>query len=204
MGRVVEMVYPHGWVETYHYDAIGQLLKVEDTDPTQKDMKQQKHVYEYDPCGNMTYEYMRGNGTGEATVENFYTYDELHRVINAKENYGNATRTYQYDSLGNLTWETNSNNVTVDYILNNLNQITSSTEDGWKTSTTFSYDARGNLIEELYTKNKKVSVLGAYTYDETNKMVKGVNDIGESSEYLYNGLGALVTNTWIITKNGYG
>ena len=51
-------------------------------------------------CGNMTYEYMRGNGTGEATVENFYTYDALHRVTNAKENYGNASRTYQYDSLG--------------------------------------------------------------------------------------------------------
>lgn len=48
------MEYPHGWVEDYHYDSIGQLLKVEDTDPTQKDMKQQKHVYEYDACGNMT------------------------------------------------------------------------------------------------------------------------------------------------------
>ena len=83
MGRTVKMEYPHGWVEDYHYDSIGQLLKVEDTDPSGKDMKQQKHVYEYDDCGNMTYEYMRGNGTGEATVENFYTYDALHRVTNA-------------------------------------------------------------------------------------------------------------------------
>ena len=29
----------------------------------------------------MTYEYMRGNGTGEATTEVFYTYDELHQVV---------------------------------------------------------------------------------------------------------------------------
>ena len=35
-------------------------------------------------------------------------------------------------------------------------------------------------------------------------MVKGYNALRESSEYLYNGLGALVTNTWVITKNGYG
>ena len=198
MGRTVKMEYPHGWVEDYHYDSIGQLLKVEDTDPSGKDMKQQKHVYEYDDCGNMTYEYMRGNGTGEATVENFYTYDALHRVTNAKENYGNASRTYQYDSLGNLTWETNSNNVTTDYKLNNLNQITEKSSDGWKTHTTFTYDKRGNLIQEQYGKNKKVTSIGTYTYDETNKMVEGVNANAESSSYLYNGLGALVEQTCIM------
>ena len=204
MGRTVKMEYPHGWVEDYHYDSIGQLLKVEDTDPSGKDMKQQKHVYKYDDCGNMTYEYMRGNGTGEATVENFYTYDALHRVTNAKENYGNASRTYQYDSLGNLTWETNSNNVTTDYKLNNLNQITEKSSDGWKAHTTFTYDKRGNLIQEQYGKNKKVTSIGTYTYDETNKMVEGVNANAESSSYLYNGLGALVEQTWVIAKNSYG
>ena len=204
MGRLSRMEYPHGWVEDYHYDSIGQLLKVEDTDPSGKDMKQQKHVYEYDDCGNMVYEYMRGNGTGEATVENTYTYDVLHRIVSVHENYGNDNRSYTYDSLGNLTYETSQGNKSVDYKLNNLNQITSSSDDGWKTSTTYTYDLRGNLIQELYTKNNKQSVTGAYTYDETNKMVKGVNDIGESSEYLYNGLGALVTNTWTIKKNAYG
>ena len=204
MGRLSRMEYPHGWVEDYHYDSIGQLLKVEDTDPSGKDMKQQKHVYEYDDCGNMVYEYMRGNGTGEATVENTYTYDALHRIVSVHENYGNDNRSYTYDSLGNLTYETSQGNKSIDYKLNNLNQITSSSDDGWKTSTTYTYDLRGNLIQELYTKNNKQSVTGAYTYDETNKMVKGVNDIGESSEYLYNGLGALVTNTWTIKKNAYG
>lgn len=86
MGARGEDGVPHGWVEDYHYDSTASWLKVEDTDPSGKDMKQQKHVYEYDDCGNMTYEYMRGNGTGEATVENFYTYDALHRVTNSQEN----------------------------------------------------------------------------------------------------------------------
>ena len=146
MGRTVKMEYPHGWVEDYHYDSIGQLLKVEDTDPTQKDMKQQKHVYEYDACGNMTYEYMRGNGTGEATVENTYTYDALHRVTSVHENYGNDNRSYTYDSLGNLTYETAQGNKSVDYKLNNLNQITSSSDDGWKTSTAYTYDKLTPMI----------------------------------------------------------
>ena len=152
----------------------------------------------------MTYEYMRGNGTGEATVENTYTYDALHRVISAHENYGNKTRTYQYDSFGNLTYETELGNKSVDYKFNNLNQITKKSEDGWNTQSDFTYDRRGNLIQETYTKNSKVSVTVEYTYDETNKMVLGVNELGESSAYLYNGLGVLIENTWVIKKNAYG
>lgn len=35
-------------------------------------------------------------------------------------------------------------------------------------------------------------------------MVLGINDIGESSGYLYNGLGAMVENTWVVKKNAYG
>lgn len=94
MGRLVKMEYPHGWVEEYEYDAVGQLVRVTDSDPSGKDMKQQKHVYEYDACGNLIYEYMRGNGTGEATIENTYTYDALHRLTGAVENYGNQSRSY--------------------------------------------------------------------------------------------------------------
>lgn len=204
MGRITHMDYPDGWQEDYTYDAIGQLLKVEDTDPTQQDLKQQKHACAYDDCGNLTYEYIRGNGTGEATVENTYTYDALHRVVTAHEDYGNKDRAYTYDSLGNLTLETNSNNVTVDYILNNFNQITSSSDDGWDTDTAYTYDNRGNLLQEVYTKNSKQTVTGAYVYGETNKMVSATNDIGEQSLYIYDGLGALVENTWIIKKNAYG
>lgn len=121
----------------------------------------------------MTYEYMRGNGADEATVENFYIYDALYRVTNAKENYGNVSRAYQYDSLGNLTWETNSNNIITSYKINNLKQIAERSSDGWKPHTTLTYDKRGNLIQEQYGKNKKVTGIGTYTYDETNKMIRG-------------------------------
>ena len=49
--------------------------------------------------------------------------------------------------------------------------------------TTSAYDKRGNLILEEYIKDKKVTTAGEYTH---------------------NGLGALMENTWIIVKNGYG
>ena len=57
-------------------------------------------------------------------MKNTYTYDALHRVATAHEEYGNKNRSYEYDSLGNLTYETEQGNKSVDYKLNNLNQIT--------------------------------------------------------------------------------
>ncbi len=92
----------------------------------------------------------------------------------------------------------------MDYKLNNLNQITTKSDDGWKTWTDYSYDKRGNTTRKVYYKNKKALTAGAYDYDESNRMVKGTNDIGEQSIYHFNGLGILATNEWIIKKNAYG
>lgn len=60
----------------------------------------------------------------------------------------------------------------------------------------------GNLAYEEYGKNKQQTRAGEYTFDETNKMVGGVNANGEQSIYTCNGLGALMENTWVIAKNG--
>ena len=198
------MRYPNGWVEYYTYDKMGRLLAVDDTHPSEKPAKTQKHTYEYDANGNMTYEYMRGNGTGQAKNETLYTYDALNRLITAHDDYGNSTRTYTYDSLGNLTYETGVGSHNCDYIYNNLNQQIDRSSDNWNSHTISAYDKRGNLILEEYIKNSKVTTAGAYTYDETNKMVRGINGNAEESIYTYNGLGALMEQTWIIAKNGYG
>ena len=93
MARVTEMRYPNGWVEYYTYDKMGRLLAVDDTHPSEKPAKTQKHTYKYDANGNMVYEYMRGNGTGQAKNETLYTYDALNRLVTAHDNYGNSTRT---------------------------------------------------------------------------------------------------------------
>ena len=204
MARVTEMRYPNGWVEYYTYDKMGRLLAVDDTHPSEKPAKTQKHTYEYDANGNMTYEYMRGNGTGQAKNETLYTYDALNRLITAHDDYGNSTRTYTYDSLGNLTYETGVGSHNCDYIYNNLNQQIDRSSDNWNSHTISAYDKRGNLILEEYIKNSKVTTAGEYTYDETNKLVRGINGNAEESIYTYNGLGALMEQTWIIAKNGYG
>ena len=204
MARVTEMHYPNGWVEYYTYDKMGRILTVDDTHPSEKPAKTQKHTYRYDANGNMVYEYMRGNGTGQAKNETLYTYDALNRLVSAHDNYGNSTRNYTYDSLGNLTFETGMGSHNCDYIYNNLNQQIDRSVDDWKTHTASTYDKRGNLVLEEFGKNKQLTVSSQYEFDETNRMVRGVNGNGEESIYTYNGLGALMEQTWIIAKNGYG
>lgn len=48
MARVAEMRYPNGWVEYYTYDKMVRLLSVDDTHPSEKPAKTQKHTYDYD------------------------------------------------------------------------------------------------------------------------------------------------------------
>lgn len=93
-----------------------------DTHPSEKPAKTQKHTYDYDANGNLVHEYMRGNGTGQAKNDTTYTYDVQNRLVTAHDNYGNSTRTYTYDTLGNLTYETGNGSHNTDYRYNNLNQ----------------------------------------------------------------------------------
>ena len=204
MRRVTRQSYPNGWVAENEYDSMGRVVKIWDIDPSQKDLKTIKHTYSYDAYGNLLSEYKRGNGQGQAKEDWAYQYDELNRLVQAHEDHGNQTRNYQYDSLGNLTYEWNSNNVVIDYKLNNLNQITTKSDDKWKTHTDYTYDKRGNNTKKVYYKNKKQTVMGSYVFDESNRMVIGTNDAGEQSIYHFNGLGVLVTNEWITAKNNYG
>lgn len=70
--------------------------------------------------------------------------------MTAHYNYGNSTRTYAYDTLGNLTYETGNGSHNTDYRFNNLNQEVNRSTDDWKTCTASTYDDRGNLIPGTY------------------------------------------------------
>ncbi|WP_130864276.1 hypothetical protein [Bacilliculturomica massiliensis] len=134
-----------------------------------------------------------------------YTYDALNRVVQAHENYGNKTRTYEYDTAGNLIYERGDNGSHyVDYQYNVLNQLVRKQVDKDKNVYTYEYDGRGNQVKELYGKNKKVTATGTYVYDETNKLTQGTNGAGEISLYTRDGMGNLVGNEWSVRKNAYG
>ena len=91
-----------------------------------------------------------------------------------------------------------------EYWYNELNQqVQKKTDD--KDIYTNTFDKRGNLVETVYRQNQNHSyVVESYVYDATNRMVKGTNAEGEESHYIYNGLGYLIANEWIIKINNYG
>ena len=160
VGRVTEMRYPNGWVEYYTYDKMGRILKVEDTHPSEKPAKTQKHTYAYDANGNITYEYMRGNGVGQAKNETLYTYDALNRLIGSTRKlevypYDTLAYTYTYDTLGNLLKQSGPTKGEEDtYQYNDLNQMVSKHVCGYEQKLTriydygYTYDKRGNLVKE--------------------------------------------------------
>jgi YD repeat-containing protein len=143
--------------------------------------------------------------SGQDEFDLTHTYDELNRLTSTTGQEGQKTKnhTYTYDSLGNLVYEL-IHNKGQHYTYNILNQqIEKLLDDKDEYYNTF--DKRGNFIESVYEKNSNHSyVMEQYVYDASNRMVKGINAEGEEAHYIYNGLGYLVANEWIITKNGYG
>jgi uncharacterized protein RhaS with RHS repeats len=87
----------------------------------------------------------------------------------------------------------------MDYNYNNLNQLTSKT-DSRTTTTEYSYDKRGNRNKGT----QHSEVVEAYEYDATNRMVKGMNEYGETSAYNDNGRGYLVGQSLNIMQGFYG
>ena len=114
-----------------------------------------------------------------------YTYDKLNRLTSSSD--GRTTTTYTYDTLGNLIRERAQGRVT-DYRYNCLNQLVQKSYCGHTIK--YSYDKRGNRVSEV---EKRFSQ--SYDYDETNRMVSGTNYNGDTSRYVYNGLGMRVQNT---------
>ena len=225
--RPVKQTYPNGWVETTTYDGEGNVLTITDVDPFQLYNKtpRLKYEYRYDAEGNMIYKFQRDGDAEEnrKTYTNF-TYDALNRLtgsVRELDIYPHTieTRTYQYDSLGNLIRETmpgqNNKTTTKTYTYNDLNQMVAKQECGYIQSITrinnfgYTYDKRGNLVKEEEicsptTQGPKNITIAEYTYDETNRMVMGTNKQGEASLYTFNALGVRVGSEFILEDNTHG
>ena len=125
--RLISQSRPNGWGESYQYDAAGQLLRQYTTDPPNDQDKTIEWLYSYDPQGNIVIEYRDsgsasdGSGGSMHGMDRFnleHTYDTLNRLTSTTGDKGYKERTYEYDSLGNLTYETYGNSKSTDYKYN--------------------------------------------------------------------------------------
>lgn len=212
-GRVTKLTYPNGWVEDYTYDAEGNLLKTVDTDPFHGNKQSKKYEYRYDAEGNLVSEYKRDTTASNRALTTTYTYDGLNRVISAHEEAvgHNTTRTYLYDTLGNLIREEQDGCVEYKYngfALDESKKCGTIPNSIGTSYWEYTYDGRGNLVSnDKYTRTTSGMAWQneeTYVYDETNHMVDAKNEQGEHSLYTYNGLGLRVGRELIMQDNTHG
>jgi len=196
-GYLLQVLRANGITEDRKYDSLGRLTEVYET-ANQRNTPTLINSYAYDPQGNPTREYKK-DLLGGSNQDIHYTYDRLNRLIAATDSVSSLSRSYNYDSLGNIIREiemlSGSQTIT-SYSINQANRLIGKTIGQQQYS--YAYDKRGNLIEELDIANNTGAI---YNYDASNKMIAGKNSAGQESIYSYNGLGALVSNSGEYNKN---
>ncbi len=167
----------NGTFTTYQYDAAGQLTS----------LKNYRNATQLNSQFDYTYD-ARGRRASMTTLDGTWTYaydssGQLTRAIFASLNTANVANqdlTYVYDAAGNRT-RSIENGVTTDWVVNNLNQPTTSG------SLTQRYDFDGNLTFDG---------VNTYVYDQLNQLIRITGPQGVT-EFEYDRLGsriAVVTN----------
>ncbi len=208
LGRLSELTDGSGnLIVQYTYDAAGNLSQKDNGNGT-------RTVYTYDGDGDVLSITNYAAASGPVNSFDNYTYDALGNVLTDTSQDGewvysydadsqlkqavftpNATDPdgltaqnlqYVYDAAGNRISET-VNGVVTTYVVNNVNEYTSSTTSGVTTS--YQYDPDGNLIAQTGP-----SGTTNYTFNELDQLT-AVNGPGLSASYGYDALGNLYSST---------
>jgi YD repeat-containing protein len=202
------------YTRTNTYDVLGNLIE-------SIDRQGRRRVYEYDELLRPRREYWYNEG---GAIENTITttFDALHRVVGASDDF--SSYTYGYDALDRLTTETVSNpeaptvTLTTTYDrLDGLRSSLSATIDGVADfRTTFGYDSLlrtsditqtgqgGNAVADKhvhfdYNDNGQFELIARYASTETSNLVATTQYTYDSS----NRLTALTHSQGATTLAGY-
>ncbi|MDR1439319.1 MAG: DUF6531 domain-containing protein [Clostridiales bacterium] len=199
--QLLSAAYPNGWAEEHEYDAAGRLTRTLQAKPGSP--KEGLAEYFYDAAGNITKKQVAEKTPGGDPETYLYAYDALGRLTHEETLGCIHSADYTYDSLGNLIYERTGvvDWAGIDYQYNALNQLVAKAECRREDLTfAYEYDGRGNLVKE--TKGGKAEA--AYLYDSANRLAKGMNSYGETSEYVYDGLGNLIGQLQNVMQGYYG
>ena len=147
--------------------------------------------YTYDANGNLT---SMTDAAGTVT----YTYDALNRVTSVKDRRGN-TQFFTYDATDRIVQVKDRNGNATRYVYDGNGNIVK-TIDALGTESVFTYNKNDQLIS---TDLHRVDALNGvdsheitlYEYDGRNLVTKEINALGDSSVYVYDGNGNLVSKT---------
>ena len=160
---------------TYAYDALGQLIRVNDPD------ENKTWVYEYDLGGNMTkrtqYAYT-ADALGSPVDTRSYSYDTLWK----DQLISNGSYPLTYDSIGNLKtyggWE---------YEWKAGRQLVKQTQDDKIVS--YDYDCNGMRIRQTISNKTSGAVYATYNYTYSGDKLVHLTVYNDSLHFFYDNLG---------------
>lgn len=207
-GNLISVTDPNGTTKEYKYDDDSRMTSWKDENGNtvvKNTYDKEGRVVEQTDAekGTATFKYGKSSTTttdneGNKTV---YHYDDQYRTTSieypdgttcektynaenqlASETTAAGTKTYTYDTFGNVATETREDGKTASYTYNEQNKLTSAT--GYNGATvTYSYDGNGNMV----TSTKPDGTAITYTYDDKHRMVSQTDGRGVTTTYSYDG-----------------
>ena len=177
VGNLDTVVYPNGLITDYTYNELNQLEAVITKDVLNNILS--SYTYGLEATGR------RETITEETGRVTAYGYDELYRLTSENitdSTNGNYFASYQYDIVGNRTYET-VNGVQTAYTYDNNDRLT---QTG---GTAYTHDSNGNTLTETLDLNTKT-----YSWDGKNKLTS-LDNVGATVSYTYNPSGIRTSKT---------
>jgi RHS repeat-associated protein len=180
--------------ETEYYPSTGQVAEIRNYSGT--GTEHETLSYEYDPWGNIQQQKLdRNNNTGTDLATEIFSYDKLHRLKTAAVN--GLVKTYDYDSLGNITQKsdfslgytygiTGTNNTTCSSTSAGPNAVASALLIDSRGTISYDYDAKGNRVKDCIAGTEQAS----YIYDYNNLLVESTSNITGNNQTLEFNYGA--------------
>ena len=178
LGNILTETYSNSILVTKTYDAAGNLA-------TQKTEKNgtvlSQYTYGYDGNNSLVSETRILDGVTETLTHEYNERDELVKTTSTKNNVSETIQ-YTYTVTGNRATVVDGT-TTQSFEYNDMNQLVEYSDSDY--TYTLSYDDNGNRTQLTRNDGKKI----VYTYDDQNRLISTVNQLGVSAEYLYDGLG---------------
>ena len=199
-----EFGFPLTWTDqnseitTYVWNADGTLAEIVDADLNAE-------TYTYYPDGNResrtdrenntwTWTYTADGMTETETDPNgnvtTFSYDNAGRVLDTIDATGVNSTVRSYDTIGNLRFETDRDDVATEWQYDKLNRLTQRIVGG-RFTTTWTYDDAGRVTSV----DNGVDAPTTYTYDKNGRVATiAVGDLAPTV-FAYDGAGRLVAET---------
>ncbi|MCL2422045.1 MAG: hypothetical protein FWD03_09325, partial [Defluviitaleaceae bacterium] len=182
-GRLDRQYLPNGGHTEFSYNGLNQITMQREIFNARIT---RQFTYAYDVTGLLQHETIQFFGVDNEDTSRMLRYDANGRLYLTTDTLMGRVE-YDYDSMGNLIRENRAGVVTT-FTYNAMNQLVSRTAPTGQY--TYTYDRRGNLISE----SRGGVPVRTFEFDALGRMIRGTNELGETSAYEYNALNLRVAN----------